>query len=51
MVMALFLFAAASGLGVSFTVFSVEQWVSFGILFTYLSVFVFMFLMPNAYLN
>ena len=49
--MALFIFAAASGLGVSFTVFNVEQWVSFAIIFTYLMTFVFMFLMPNAYLN
>ena len=50
-VMALFIFAAASGLGVSFTIFTIEQWVSFAIIFTYLMIFVFMFLMPNAYLN
>ena len=49
--MALFLFAVGSGLGVSYSVFSIEQWVSFGGLFSYLCVLVFMFLMPNAYLN
>ena len=49
--MAIFLFATASGLGLSFNVLTVEQWISFGILFVYLGIFVFMFLMPNAYLN
>ena len=49
--MAGFLFATASGLGLSFSVFTIEQWVSFSILFVYLGTFVFMFLMPNAYLN
>ena len=51
LVMAGFLFATASGLGLSFSVFNIEQWVSFSILFVYLGTFVFMFLMPNAYLN
>ena len=49
--MAGFLFATASGLGLSFSVLTIEQWVSFSILFVYLGTFVFMFLMPNAYLN
>ena len=49
--MAGFLFATASGLGLSFSVLNIEQWVSFSILFVYLGTFVFMFLMPNAYLN
>ena len=51
LVMAGFLFATASGLGLSFSVLNIEQWVSFSILFVYLGTFVFMFLMPNAYLN
>ena len=51
LMMALFLFAVGSGLGLSYSVFSIEQWVSFGGLFLYLCVLVFMFLMPNAYLN
>ena len=50
-VMTIFFFAVASGLGLSFSILTVPQWVCFSCFYLFFVVFIFMILTPNAYLN
>ena len=47
----IFIFAVASGLGLSFSIFTLPQWAFFATIYTFFVVFIFMVLVPNAYLN
>ena len=49
--MLIVIFAVTSGLGVSFDLFTPEQWINFILNALMLLIYVFMILMPNAYLN
>ena len=50
-VMTIFIFMAASGLGIDMSYLTIPQWACFGGMYAYLTIFVIMILLPNAYLN
>ena len=49
--MTVFIFMAASGLGIDMSYLTIPKWALFGTMYAYLTVFVIMILLPNAYLN